>query len=645
MPILNDATVVAAAYDSFGIGSNRIIRLKNGNQYALVKNGTTDFRIYKSTDNWATAGSLFYNHGARGLEMALVTDGTYIILIYADVYPKIYAKTFSENGTNITTVTIEANLNAGYSIYNLSALMNAAGTQIHVTYSATAAEYTNTQNVKYVKGTLAANGTISFLAPEFVTAINNVSYQARHPVMMLDNLENPCIVTKFNEEVVFLTKRYTTKNVSANYATTAAWGNKSLFVGNPYFANRITGIFVPSNINGLPNGRIWAAWDATDATDTSMLNVRVIYSDDGGVTWSAIQKLTSGNAMHKGYPSLTANKDNEVYVLYQEGADVGRIRYKSGSWGSPVVITTSGSQPSALYSLDFSFKMTDPIFIYKDAAKVGIFGSYQNAEMNIVAGSSGIKTSADLNNFLTYNIAHGKASETITEKLNGITLFTKTLASGENTTIQLTEAQWDGIEYGSYRNALGDKNTITIEVGSEIFTFNFSKRLDPDAETNEIVNATNDMNEFFLSSIKRNFASNIIAKGGSANLTDPWDLIITAIGSLGDATNRKIKFGSFNTASAATYNITGLTFKPSIIFVYQNDAASASNAAFLLYVNRALYGTTGLTENWQFNGSSFYTKTVGNSTNTSFSNITETGFTLNFINWTTSWNFFYIAIE
>jgi hypothetical protein len=61
--------------------------------------------------------------------------------------------------------------------------------------------------------------------------------------------------------------------------------------------------------------------------------------------------------------------------------------------------------------------------------------------------------------------------------------------------VSLTEAQWDTIRFGKYADATGGKNTLTIEMGDQKWTYTFDKRLATDADILSAVKAAKDASE------------------------------------------------------------------------------------------------------------------------------------------------------
>jgi len=441
---VSDATVINQAYDTSGNGGRKLVRLKSGNLYSVVKT-TTAFAIYKSTDNGSTFTQFKgLNSWTSVQDVTVATDGNVLYLVFTYNNNSCSSYAYKEDGTIIsgTNVTIDSSQSA---MGNVSLAINEAKTELHATWASKNSSYPNAWNIRYAKGTINTDGGVTW-----GTVVQKTTYTVAG-----QDAVNPCIVVRGNNPTIF----YMYAQVS-NYTLCcenwdgASWGGiKSIYLGYTYAQLFPSAIFVPKSINGLVNGRIWVAWCGYDATDTSYLNTRVSYSDDGGITWSAMQKLTFGNSANAqsfGSPSITANARNELFIVVSGGNTsngVNKLVNKTGTWGTYSSIkNVSNAYPSALYdpSLDF----TEPLFIYKDTAKVGFYGTWSVTEISTPVGSIGEKVSKD--NFFPYTVATGGTMSTITEKINGVTIGSKTATSGQSLAIGLTKEQWDEVRFGKY---------------------------------------------------------------------------------------------------------------------------------------------------------------------------------------------------
>lgn len=226
--------------------------------------------------------------------------------------------------------------------------------------------------------------------------------------------------------------------------------------------------------------------------------------------------------------------------------------------------------------------------------------------ISVTPGDIGQKT--DKNNLLTYSITTDGEMSTITEKINGTVVNTRTATSGQAVKLGLTQEQWDAIRFGRYADATGGKNTLTVEMGSDKWTYTFDKRLATDADILSAVKATQDSNEVYLPAVKKQLADAINAKGGSVSADADW---LTMIGGLNGVTVGK-KWAS-GTVSITTSNkdivVSGLTFTPSVVMFYANamNTSGGTKGSFygmitskynsLVNNNNLLYGSYGVSRN------------------------------------------------
>jgi hypothetical protein len=204
------------------------------------------------------------------------------------------------------------------------------------------------------------------------------------------------------------------------------------------------------------------------------------------------------------------------------------------------------------------------------------------ATISVAPGNIGVKS--DRTNLLTYSIT-GTMS-TITEKVNGTVVNTRaTPTSGQSFIAGLTQEQWDAIKYGKYADATGGSNTLTVEMGTELWTYTFDKRLATDADILSAVKATQDAQTTFIPSVKTKLASAITSKGGSATGADSWDALVSAVDNglgrkpLAGTVTSSASTSSFtnhlgNAVALYSVTVTGLSFLPSSIIIYTPNGTS-----------------------------------------------------------------------
>lgn len=592
MPTITDTTVVAQAYDTSGNGGRKLVRLSDGSLIATLRNGTTSRFLYKSTDNGNTWSLINSNTNAVS-DSALSTNGTEVYRLDAFSTGVRFSR-FSNTGSPIQTFDFPAETTVG----NVSLAINEAKTELHAAWTSKNSTYPNSFNIRYTKGTINGDGSVTWGAVEQVTSNNTTSYYNQNPSVIIGSNGYPIIISEADSSSNY--------QIHSHKFDGSTWSGKVIYNGGSYIQSSPSAIYVPQSINGLANGRIWVAWHGTDATDTAVNNIRVSYSDDGGVTWSTMNKLSSGNLNNMTHASITANKLNEIFVVYTNNAGLAlnRSKYSNGTWSNLVSLLPNNTPkfPSTLFDNSFSVNFTEPLLIYQGTTgslKVGLYGTWTVTTISVTPGDIGQRT--DKNNILSYSITTDGEMSTITEKINGTVVNTRNTTSGQAVTLGLTQAQWDAIRFGKYADATGGKNTLTVEMGTDKWTYTFDKRLATDADIVSASKAVKDTNEVYLPSVKKQLADAINAKGGSVSANADW---LTMIGGLETSNSTRTLSGTVTSSSTTssyitangtsttsnTIQVTGIPFNPRFVFAWN----SSSNIYPVLYRNGGLFYFGGL---------------------------------------------------
>lgn len=369
-----DVTVVNSAYDTSGNGGRKLVRLSNGWLVSASYSGTTIY-FHASSDNGATWSLLTSNTVSNTvLSVSIVAKGT---MIYSH----------SLDGANVKVVRFDAlspsllidYIDSGQStLGTCSITINSTGTELHACWSSKNATYPNSFNIRYAKGTISqVDGSVTWGAVTQVTTNNSTG----------QDVTNPSIIYYNNPIIVHQTLASGTYTIQYRKYNGTSWSFGTIYNGGSYTQSNPSVIFVPQSVNGLANGRIWVAWHGLDATDVDWYNIRTSYSDDGGATWSTVQKLTSGNVCGQVMPSITATKNNEVFVLWHgqntsssDKYNIKKKSYKNSSWGAISQITNNTTANATYNStlFDLSIDFTTPLFIYANAqtSKVGFYGTW-----------------------------------------------------------------------------------------------------------------------------------------------------------------------------------------------------------------------------------------------------------------------------
>ena len=192
--------------------------------------------------------------------------------------------------------------------------------------------------------------------------------------------------------------------------------------------------------------------------------------------------------------------------------------------------------------------------------------------ISVTPGYIGQKTSADKSNILSYSITTDGEMSDIIEKINGVTIATRTNpTSGQQFTVSLSQEQWDAIKYGN-------GHTLTIEMGSDTWTYTFDKRLNANDDILSAVKGVQDL-EAHLNAIKAQLAAAIRAKGGTVNDTDAWSAFVSAVSGI---PVKKWASGNISINGSSLGTVSGLSFKPSFaIWKIQSNKTNSQNFGIL----------------------------------------------------------------
>ena len=584
MPTVLDATVVNQPYDTSGNGGRKLVMLENGWLVAVVyaTTPTVGFYIYKSQDNgetWQYVTKSSTNGAWAANDLSMVSKGNTIYLTSSDAQTgvkrwSLYVLNMEE--TLLDPLPAAPNVfdtnQTNTASYGTSLAINPEGTELHAVWSSRNSNYSNF-NLRYVKGTINPDGSVTWNAVEEVTKENSTSIIIRNPSIVLDKDNVPQIFTEVVIGSSFSIRRL---KQGLNPGTSYPWGalnntNTIVYDDGSYPQSTPSAIFVPSEINGLPEGRIWVAWTGRDSSTYD--GIYVSYSDNSGTTWSPAERLTDTANIARQFPSITANKKNEIHIIYNDKDSISQvkcIKYTNGTFGNPYSLTsrTAGNgnlNPSALFDLSVSY--SSPLFIYSDSGKIVFYGSWTTTEISVPQGDLDEKTSKD--NILTYAITTDNTMSTITEKVNGVVIGSKTAANGQILNVSLTQGQWDTLLYGKV-------NVLTVEMGGTVFTYTFRKLLSDASSIIETVKGVQAI-ESHLADVK----SQLVAKiGGDAGMSFE-DIIANG------AYGRKMASG-YGTASSFYLTVNGLGFKPSIVIARRPNIQN-STSHHAIFVNKELF--------------------------------------------------------
>lgn len=596
MPTINNATVATGTgLSTAGNGGRKLVRLSNGWLVSVVKTTVSNFVYYKSSDNGST-WSLLYNGSTQSniqdIGLVPAKDGAFYTLYSANSTVS-FAK-INSDGTFSNVVLVDSSQTA---LGNVSLAINDAGTELHAAWSSKNSTYPNVFNIRYAKGTIVADGSVTWGAVEQVTFYTSTSQTsfAANPSVCLDINQKAMIfchqegLAYFNGSLsanarsIFLLKRDLTLPVRDLSYMNSSWSGKEVFsVNSGGLAQlNVASLYTPQSINGLANGRLWVAWHGKDATDSAKFNIRTSFSDDGGVTWATPTKQTTGNTYDQMNASLTADSQGKVLLTWDaQNATTTQTALKvfNGTWGATTTLTGEGyTNVSTLLDNTFKLSMTTPPLIRQSTSGVYFSGTYfTGASVSPASGALGDKTASSV---LSYTVTpeSGSTITSIVEKVNGTTVNTYSNPASLSRTFTIPLANWDALKY---------YNTHTISVtvtdsngmaNTQVYSFN--KALANDASLLEGAKAAKDGKDRI--STKRDvLAGQVGLPPGST-----FDAISAQLASGNAVVKRQTGTATSTTATIGGYNYVTIPFS-AIGFVPKSISIQrASNTAFLTHCN------------------------------------------------------------
>lgn len=583
MPTINDAIVVSGSgYTTIGNGGRKLIMLNNGKMVSVVIDKTNSyFRTYISDSMVSSWNPLLSEYQMNISDCALATDGVNIFSLYSGNNDEnIYFKSISENGVSKQSFIIDTSQT---SLGNVSLAINEAKTELHAAWVSKNSTYPNGFNIRYAKGTINVDGTVTWGAVEQITNGNLTGLDFKNPSIAIANGVPTIFAERANSgnNMIFVySSNITTADGVSYTAPSSPLKGKTVYNGSSYAQSSPSAIYVPQSINGLESGLVATTWMGKDVTSNDEYYIHFSKSMDGGTTWSTPSKLYLGS-----YPSITASKNGKLFITYVEDDATKYIESADNgvSWSTPTRMGT-GTYPSSL--IDFNINISVPLTIRRTVNEVFFSGSWSVETISPTVGERG--KILNRQNILTYNITSDSTIGTVTEKINGVVVGTKTLTSGQNTTVNITQSQWDAIPYGKYRNNSAGRNTIEIVTANNTFIYTFEKWFDNTLDVISVTKAVKDSRDYYLPSAKKILSDAINSKGGSTTPTDSIESMAESVVSGGskrsaegtivsDTGTSTVTFfnGSTSTIPVVSFDFSTLPFVPSkLIFQLTNKSSS-----------------------------------------------------------------------
>jgi hypothetical protein len=358
------STVTNAPHSTAGNGGRKLIRLNSGNQYAAV-NGGTAVHIYKSADGWKTEKTTFRSVLYTSIQdVALATDGVHVFAIIARNNGSINAYKWKEDGAILGNVIVDTNQTA---IGNVSLAIDPSNGHLHAAWSSKNSSYPNYFVIRYSK---SENGGNTWSTPENAKYYNEDTYDNIEPTLIVNNNGLPTIISITTQNSQYNERKYVS---SRNKYKDGRWLGSTLHPSDAYAKSS------PSAVVDK-DGVIHAVWEAQESDG----DTRIFYSrsTDRGTRWIDPILLSAYYGDHNLKPSITVDKNNQVFVLFYN-SDSGILSYVkalNGYFSHPPInriVDNGTSNPATLYDPYFTGRFGDisPI-IYQTPSSVEYTGSY-----------------------------------------------------------------------------------------------------------------------------------------------------------------------------------------------------------------------------------------------------------------------------
>lgn len=355
-------TVSLASSDYVQSQNARPQRLSNG--WIVTVYFYSDSLYFKvSKDNGLTWETLtrYSNQHTTSTTFAMTSYGTRITFLERFGFASILVQSF--DATNVPEVFTPSNtfVDTGQTeIGSVAIDVNKTTGHLYAWWTSKNASFPNSLNLRAAK---SVDNGLTWSVPEQKTTQNTSTFNVTTITSVMIN-DKPTAVISCTSGTTYTIYTYG-DSINVMYS----------LVGHVQVAP--SAVFVPQSVNGLTKGRLYIAWHGADATDSGSFNIRVGYSDDEGVTMTGIQKLTSGNSNSQALPSITANKNNEVFILFQ-GTSVANASSDSrvkqikssgpASWG-PVVQKKGPQADAPVAMFDLALDFSEPLYVYRDVTK------------------------------------------------------------------------------------------------------------------------------------------------------------------------------------------------------------------------------------------------------------------------------------
>lgn len=362
--VTSSAMISDINYDVSGPGARKITKLSNG--WIVVAcyspaDSYIHFKILKDDHIWHTLCKYGAISGVVGKDFAVCSNGTIVYMVLGR------ATDYQLHGIMFDAATVEAGAVLTDSFTPISTQSGFSGvsithdsTALHVVVAATNEVYSDSYNIMYTQSTddcvtwKKVNGTIGY---DNVTAINTIG----------DNYYSPTIILDDGVPNIISSHAMSGTYSICNWQYISSW-SEHVIHSDTYLQEDAC-----ATIDST--GCIHVVWDGLDTVDSTYANVHYSKSSDGGATWSAQTKLTSGNTLCANtHATISVDNIDTVYVYYSgpnitaNQSQIFETTYKDGSWAYKAIeiitptVTAGQTTPQSVMIANSSY----PDLIWND---------------------------------------------------------------------------------------------------------------------------------------------------------------------------------------------------------------------------------------------------------------------------------------
>lgn len=334
------------------------VRLSNGWLVVPVYSGITVY-LYISKNNGKTFELLGQRDTGTVTGVSIVSKGNSVfLLVTIDGTKRINLYKINPTDEQPSIVPLASPDSDQTAFGACSITINQSGTELHAVWQSRNSKYSLSFNLRYSRGTINSDGSVTWGTVEQLTTTNSSSASNGRPIIAILNNGNPIVVYGASLST-------TDRRVMFAFKNTDSWvQNATLYQAGPYIPISKSSVV---DISGV----FHTVWQGTDANDT--VNPWIYYSNskDNGIHWlAAPRKLLKGQNA-----SISSDKNGKLTITYDDGGDIKRIESTDefSTFSGPFVIG-QGTNPVTFFDQTFQTDFSIPPTIYQSTGAVKYYG-------------------------------------------------------------------------------------------------------------------------------------------------------------------------------------------------------------------------------------------------------------------------------